>query len=160
MAEQVALFGSISREQDWRKEKVIPVLEALNVTYFNPVVDNWTPDLAEKEAAVMAQAETIVMIFDDSSPSFTGLAEAGWAALGAAQRGQNFVLYVDQAYELNIPQEVLSTPLAQEWGGYFKHWASSIRKLTVRHAQEAELETLYLCDSIEEVCETLKQIYR
>lgn len=159
MTEQVALFGSISKDKDWRKQLIIPLLEELNVSYFNPVVDKWTPDLAKKEAAIMAQAETIVMVFDDTSPSFTGLAEAGWAAVGVAQRGQHFVLYVDTSYELNIPNNLLTTDLAKEWAGYFKHWASSIRQLTVRHAQEANLETLHLCNSLDAVCDTLRQIY-
>lgn len=159
MAAQVVLFGTTSREKDWRNNQVIPVLDTLDVTYFNPVVDNWTPDLAEKEAKALAEAETIVMVFDDTSPSFTGLAEAGWAALGAAQRGQQFVLYVDTDYQLNIPKEALVTEQAKEWAGYFKHWATSIRELTVRHAQEAELDTLHLCNSLDDVCDALRTIY-
>lgn len=159
MAVQVALFGAVSAEKDWRNNQVIPLLKKLNVTYFNPVVDNWTPERAPIEAQAMADAETIIMVFDNSSPAFTGLAEAGWAALGASQRGQNFILYIDMSYKLNIPESIITTDLAVEWSGYFKHWASSVRELTYRHAQESGLETLHLCDTMDKVCDKLKEIY-
>ena len=64
------------------------------------------------------------------------------------------------SYQLNIPQNILTTDLAKEWAGYFKHWATSVRELTCRHAQESDLETLYLCETMDEVCDTLKEIYK
>lgn len=36
-------------KQDWRKEVIIPILEGLNINYFNPVVDDWTEESKEVE---------------------------------------------------------------------------------------------------------------
>ena len=49
---QVALFGSIGGE--WREEQVIPLLEKLNVTYYDPsdLEGTWTQVHGTREADV------------------------------------------------------------------------------------------------------------
>ncbi len=88
---QVGLFGSM--KGGWREKHVIPVLEQLGVTYFHPGVTGgeWTEEMGQREAEVLANCETIVMVVNDSTPTLGGLTEAGWSAWGAAQRGQTFI---------------------------------------------------------------------
>ncbi|MEL6527164.1 MAG: hypothetical protein AAFQ07_15785, partial [Chloroflexota bacterium] len=88
---QVALFGSMGG--NWREDHVIPLLKQLGVSYFHPGIENkqWTQVMGYREADVMENAETVIMVINHSSPGFGGLAEAGWAALGAEKRGQTFI---------------------------------------------------------------------
>jgi hypothetical protein len=97
---QVFLMGTIGGAYEdpnrdcWREDFVQPVLDELGVTYFNPVVSNWTEESAEIEARVIAQAETIVMVITASHPSIGSLAESGWAVLSSIERGQTIIIYI------------------------------------------------------------------
>lgn len=155
---QVVLFGSIYG--DWRERVVIPVLEELNVSYFDPSKpDGWTPADGDLEAEVMARCETIVMVINRRLPSFTSLAETGWAALGAIQRGQHFILQVDQDYNLDLPDAIISTEEGARLANYMQHWVTSSRHLVMRHALEFQHELIHVVDSVDAVAETLRLIY-
>jgi hypothetical protein len=97
---QVFLMGTIGGAYEdpnrdcWREDLVQPVLDELGVTYFNPVVSNWTEENAEIEARVIAQAETIVLVITASHPSIGSLAESGWAVLSAIEREQTIIVYI------------------------------------------------------------------
>lgn len=97
---QVFLMGTIGgayedpKRDCWRENTIQPVLDELGVTYFNPVVSNWTEESAEIEARVIAQAETIVLVITAAHPSIGSLAESGWAVLSAIERGQTIIIYI------------------------------------------------------------------
>ncbi|MBX3086729.1 MAG: hypothetical protein KF716_34165 [Anaerolineae bacterium] len=156
---QVVLFGSISG--GWRERAVIPVLERLGVTYFNPASGgDWTPEMGRREGEAMAHAETILMVFTNDLPSFTGLAETGWAALGAVERGQLFILC--------LPSENFraNTPWYLRWSGYvqritrlFNHYAKSSRLLVREHAAKFTHPNIHVVDSLEEAVTLLRQRY-
>ncbi|MEM9953553.1 MAG: hypothetical protein AAF846_18235 [Chloroflexota bacterium] len=156
---QVGLFGSI--RGNWREDHVIPVLKQLNVTYFHPgVVDaQWTQVMGLREADVLAQAETIVMVINHSTPGFGGLAEAGWAALGAAQRGQSFILHIPTGYKYE------GTGLAGVFGKKYVEmlddYAGRTRFLVNEHAKRAQsvVNGLYVVENIEGVVKQLKELY-
>lgn len=98
---QVFLMGTVGGDYEdpnrdcWREDIVQPVLDELGVTYYNPVVSNWTEENAEVEARVIAQAETIVLVITETSPSIGSLSESGWAVLSALERGQTIIVYID-----------------------------------------------------------------
>ena len=51
--DKVCVFlGGSCGSTTWRKELAIPTLERAGIRYYNPQVDNWSPDLVEKEAKV------------------------------------------------------------------------------------------------------------
>src|SRR5215213_2950445 len=97
---EVFLMGTIGGAYEdpnrdcWREEIVQPVLDELGVTYFNPVVSEWTEESAEIEARVITQAETIVLVITASHPSIGSLAESGWAVLSAIEREQTIIIYI------------------------------------------------------------------
>lgn len=97
---QVFLMGTVGGDYDdpardcWREHIVQPVLNELGVSYFNPVVANWTEENAETEARVIAQAETIVLVITETSPSIGSLSESGWAVLSALERDQHIIVYI------------------------------------------------------------------
>lgn len=155
---QVVLFGSI--HGDWREKYVIPLLDSLAVSYYNPVSDTaWTTENGDREAEVMAHCETIVMVFNDTSPSFTGLAEAGWAALGAAQRKQNFILHADLNYNYWLSDNIRQLAEGQDLQATLNHWATSIRYLVHKHAKEFNIDTMHVMDDMAGVQAKLNELY-
>ena len=154
---QVVLFGSIGG--GWREDHIIPVLDELGVTYFNPVGDEWTKDMGDREADMMAHCETIVIVINTLRPSFTGLAETGWAALGAAQRGQHLILQIDEDMTIDFPDSIRHTEDGAEFARLMQHWATSSRYLVLRHARYFDLDRLHLVDDLDGVAAALRTIY-
>jgi hypothetical protein len=155
---QVVLFGSIGG--DWREQFIIPLLEQLGVTYFNPVrAEGWAKQWGDREAEVMAHCETIVMVINKVRPSFTSLAETGWAALRAVQRDQHFILQIDLDYAPNLPESIRHTEDGQRVEKLLKHWTVSSRYLVHQHAKQFGIPTLHLVDDMDSVLATLRDIY-
>jgi len=158
---QVGLFGSIAG--DWREEHVIPLLKRLNVSYFHPGLqdEKWTQVMGLREADVLENAETIIMVINHSSPGFGGLAEAGWAALGAATRGQTFILYIPMGYKFEIQGFDAMIPPARKYADMIDDYAGRTRYLVHEHAKrfEKQVNNLYVVENIEEMLALLKQQY-
>lgn len=158
---QVALFGSTGG--DWREDHVIPLLKKLNVTYYHPAELNstWTQVHGTREADVMLYAETIVMVINHSSPGFGGLAETGWAALGAAQRRQTFILYVPTRYKFTVEGWANFLPQTRQLVDLIDDYAGRTRYLVLEHARrfEKQVENLYVVEDIEGMLTILKQKY-
>jgi len=155
---QVVLFGSIGGQ--WRENYIIPVLEALHVTYYNPNQGiEWTPEIGDHEADVMAHCETIVMVINTTSPAFGGLVETGWAALGAAQRGQQFVLQIDLDYQYQLSDSLRYTAGGADLEKYLNHATTASRHLVYKHAQQFNLKNLYVADHLNAVISKLHEIY-
>ena len=156
---QVILFGSIGG--DWRERYVIPLLKELGVTYFNPVrAEGWDKQWGEHEVEVMAHCETIVMVINKVRPSFTSLAETGWAALGAAQRGQHFILQIDLDYAPNLPESIRHTEDGKQVERLLKHWTASSRYLVHHHAKQFNIPTLHVVEDMNGVLAKLRAIYQ
>ena len=120
---------------------------------------SWETPLGDNEAEMMAHCETIVMVINNLRPSFTSLAETGWAALGAVQRGQHFILQVDENFTYELP-----APLRQAAGGAeleeeMRHYTTSSRYLVLRHARYFKHDRLHLMDDINGVIAQLRAIY-
>jgi len=100
---QVFLMGTIGgawsnpNRDCWREYVVQPELDRLNVTYYNPVVEDWSEENAREEAEAIKNAETIVLVITDNHPSIGSLAESGWAILSAIERDQTVIAYIDKA---------------------------------------------------------------
>lgn len=158
---QVALFGSIAGE--WREEHVIPALKKLNVSYYDPsdIKGTWTQVHGTREADVMLYAETIVMVINHSSPGFAGLAEAGWAALGAAQRKQTFILYIPTHYKFTEDGWFNMMPQTKRLVDMIDDYAGRTRYLVLEHARrfESQVDDLHVVENIEGMLEVLRQKY-
>jgi hypothetical protein len=145
---QVFLMGTIGgayedpKRDCWREETVQPVLDELGVSYFNPVVSNWTEENAEIEARVIAQAETIVLVITAKHPSIGSLAESGWAVLSAIERGQTIIIYIapDSSNE--------------------ESWRARQIVLSQAYPLAENLDNVLIVDSLDEVVVALRQRYR
>lgn len=155
---QVILFGSIAGE--WREKRIIPVLKELGVTYFNPNTGGiWTIENGDQEADLLAHCETIVMVFNNTSPSFAGLAEAGWAAMGAMVRGQHCILLIDLEYSYELAHSLRSSEDGQALAKQMDHWTKSTRHLVYKHAKQFDIKTLYVAENMADVIARLRLIY-
>lgn len=155
---QVVLFGSIAG--GWREQFIIPVLDEFGVSYYNPVQPNgWTEDAGEVEADVMASCETVVMVFNRTSPSFTALAETGWAALGCLLRNQHFILQIDLDYAFSLDPTLVTSSAGQDLNRMLQHWAVSGRYLVYKHAREFDHPRFHVVPDLPAVALKLREIY-
>lgn len=157
---QVALFGSI--QGNWREDHIIPILKQLNVTYFHPgtVDTQWTQVMGLREADVMVNAEVIVMVINHATPGFGGLAEAGWAALGASQRGQTFILHIPTGYKFE--GEGLASLFGKKYVDMLDDYGGRTRFLVNEHAKRFtdSVNGLYVVDSMPAIVDILKEQYQ
>lgn len=94
---EVGLFGTCgSPASTWRRDIFIPELEKRGLSYFNPQVEEWTPDMAQKEAEHLAMDEVVVFPISKETHGYASLAEGGWAILGALMRGQKLGIYIEE----------------------------------------------------------------
>ncbi len=155
---QVVLFGSIYGE--WRERYVIPTLIELGVTYYNPVhPGGWTHEAGDIEAEYMAGCETVVMVFNKTSPTFAGLAESGWAALGCVERNQHFILQIDLDLPLSQPPALSAMKAGEELEKDLQGWATRARYLVYKHAREFKHPRLHLAEDVPAVTARLREIY-
>lgn len=72
---QVFLGGSCD-PTTWRADTAIPAFEAAGVSYYNPQVDDWSPDLVEAEAKAKAAADTCLFVIDSQTRAIASMLEA------------------------------------------------------------------------------------
>ncbi|MBZ0315309.1 MAG: hypothetical protein K8L91_02740 [Anaerolineae bacterium] len=157
---QVVLFGSMQGE--WREKSVIPVLNELGVTFYNPNEPgkNWNPDKGREEAEMMAACETIVIVINGKTAGITALMETGWAALGAQQRNQTLIMTVlPEEYVTTVPFYLKIFPKVREMQHFLNHYAQATRNLVRGHVKEFNLPNLIVTDSVEGVNNALRKRY-
>lgn len=71
----VVFLGGSCNPTTWRKDTAIPLLQAKGYAYHNPQVDNWTPDLIEKEAKAKAEADILLFVIDSRTRAIASLVE-------------------------------------------------------------------------------------
>jgi hypothetical protein len=145
---QVVLLGTVGGDYSdphrdcWRESVVQPALHEMGVTYFNPVVENWTKENARIEANAIANAETLVIAITPTHPSIGALAESGWVVLSAIERDQTVIVYIDPEQATDDSQRARRIVLSQ------------VRTLA------PDLDQLVLVDSLTGVVQALHQRYQ
>lgn len=83
-------FGANEADKSWRKGPtgVMARLEQAGVSFYNPEVDDWTPELVEIEAAAKANAETLLFVIDPNTRAIVSMMEA----LAYAGQGRDVVI--------------------------------------------------------------------
>lgn len=72
---QVFLGGSCD-PTTWRFDTAIPALERAGVSFYNPQVDGWSPELVGIEAAAKAAARTCLFVIDSQTRAIASMLEA------------------------------------------------------------------------------------
>jgi len=83
-------FGANEADKSWRKGPtgVMSKLEQAGVSFYNPEVDDWSPELVEVEAAAKANAETLLFVIDPQTRAIVSIMEA----LAYAGQGRDVVI--------------------------------------------------------------------
>lgn len=71
---QVFLGGSCN-PTTWRKDTAIPVLKQAGVTFYNPQVDDWSPDLIEIEQEAKRRAQIKFFVIDQQTRGVASMVE-------------------------------------------------------------------------------------
>jgi hypothetical protein len=76
---EVFLGGSCN-PTTWRYEQAIPYFQSHSVSYYNPQVANWTPDLVEIEHRAKELAPLLFFVIDHNTRSLAAIAEVCYLA--------------------------------------------------------------------------------
>jgi hypothetical protein len=145
----VGLFGTCGGSR-WR-EQFIERYEALGIPYFNPQVDNWTPELADVEAWHLANDSLVLFPITNETFAAGSLAETGFSALTALRTNENrFVMLfidpnVDEALIAQNPQAAKDSVRA--------------RKLVLAHLKQNPVSNVFVVESLEQMLEQSVKLY-
>lgn len=81
-------LGGSCNPTTWRCEQAIPYFQSRNISYYNPQVSNWTPDLVEIEYRAKESASLLFFLIDHSTRSLAAIAEVCYLAA----RGKNLIV--------------------------------------------------------------------
>ncbi|KAK9295226.1 hypothetical protein QLX08_010375 [Tetragonisca angustula] len=90
MAYEVFLGGSCN-PTTWRSEIAIPTLQRLGITYYNPQVSHWGPELIAQEYEAKQTAKVLLFVIDNQTRNSAGIIEA---AQLAATRRESLILVI------------------------------------------------------------------
>ncbi|KYN01583.1 PREDICTED: uncharacterized protein LOC108775000 isoform X3 [Cyphomyrmex costatus] len=90
MAYEVFLGGSCN-PTTWRSDIAIPTLQNLGITYYNPQVSQWKPELIAQEYEAKQTARVLLFVIDNQTRNSAGIIEA---AQLAATRSESLVLVI------------------------------------------------------------------
>ncbi|XP_058129044.1 uncharacterized protein LOC131286094 [Anopheles ziemanni] len=104
---EVFLGGSCN-PTTWRADVAVPTLQRLGITFYNPQVSHWTPDLIDLEHRAKEKAKVLFFVLDSQTRSAAGAIEVAHIA------GQNskFLLLVLLPY--SIRQKILNETLSED----------------------------------------------
>ncbi|XP_055851824.1 uncharacterized protein LOC129916072 isoform X2 [Episyrphus balteatus] len=104
---EVFLGGSCN-PTTWRKDVAIPALESLGISFYNPQVSDWTPDLIELEHRAKEKARVLFFVMDSETRASAGAIEAAHIA------GQNCQQLVLVLHPYKPDQFILNEPLSHQ----------------------------------------------
>lgn len=144
----VGLFGTCGGSK-WR----VPFKERYTkegITFFDPQVDNWEPEMATVEADHLAEDEIILFPVTGETYGTGSLAETGFSILQAIRLDdrRDFVIMVEQ--QLN---EILDNLVARKE-------SLRARALVKKHLEKLRLSNLFLVDTLTQMLEVSVQLYR
>ncbi|CAF0848553.1 unnamed protein product [Adineta ricciae] len=84
-------LGGSCNPTTWRYEQAIPYFQSHSISYYNPQVPNWTPDLVEIEYRAKEDAPVLFFVIDHSTRSLAAIAEVSYLAA----RGRNIIVVMN-----------------------------------------------------------------
>lgn len=150
----IGLFGTCGGSR-WR-ESFIKRYSELRMIWYDPQVENWTPDLAEIEASHLASDPIILFAVTNETYAFGSLAESGFSIMNAMRLDdrREFVLYIAQdladvdsrGYPLDDRRrDGAPNPDSQAIASL------RARALVRQHILKLTLPNVYLVDSLDEM---------
>uniref|UniRef100_A0A336KG08 CSON007227 protein n=1 Tax=Culicoides sonorensis TaxID=179676 RepID=A0A336KG08_CULSO len=104
---EVFLGGSCN-PTTWRADVAIPHLNQLGISFYNPQVSQWTPDLIELEHRAKEKARILFFVMDSETRASAGAIEVAHIA------GQNLKHLVLVLHPYKIGQKILNETISNE----------------------------------------------
>ncbi|XP_065358274.1 uncharacterized protein raw isoform X3 [Calliphora vicina] len=104
---EVFLGGSCN-PTTWRADVAIPALQELGISFYNPQVSDWTPDLIELEHRAKEKARVLFFVMDSETRASAGAIEAAHIA------GQNCKQLVLVLHPYRPNQSILNERISQQ----------------------------------------------
>uniref|UniRef100_A0A182KD70 Raw n=1 Tax=Anopheles christyi TaxID=43041 RepID=A0A182KD70_9DIPT len=141
---EVFLGGSCN-PTTWRADVAIPTLDRLGISFYNPQVSHWTPDLIELEHRAKEKAKVLFFVLDSQTRSTAGAIEVAHIA------GQNskYLLLVLLPYSSR--QKILNETLSEDEYMDLMSNQLMLRQLVLRRG-------LPVLDSIPTALEQIKEV--
>ncbi len=105
----LVFLGGACGPTSWRRDIAIPALGAAKIPFFNPQVEEWSPELVDVEAAKKAEAGTLLFVISERTRSIASMIEAA-EHITAGQR--HVVLVIRMVPEAAIGRDEVSTVAA------------------------------------------------
>lgn len=143
----IGLFGTCG-ESKWRNQ-FIEAYDNLNINYFNPLIDNWTPERAEIEAEHLAKDQIILFPVTSETYGLGSLSEIGFSILNAIklEEKRDFIVLIDDTLDNNLTDESL------------RKESLRARKLVKEHLKKINFENVYIVKTLDEMFSVSKILY-
>lgn len=137
----IGLFGTCGKSK-WRDE-FVKKYEELGITFFNPNVPDWKPELAVIEAEHLANDQILLFPITNETYATGSLAESGFSILNAIKLDdrRDLVMLIHQDLEQELKDE--NPTMAKE--------SLRARALVTQHLKKQNLANLYVVSTIEEM---------
>jgi hypothetical protein len=144
----IGLFGTCDNVR-WR-DAFMEKYDALGISYFNPMVDNWHPGLVAEEAKHLAEDALILFPILRDSYGQGSLSEVGFGPLRALRENKHrsFVVLID---------EDLAEPLMADAARAKDSLRS--RKLVREHIKNLDDKNVYLVETLAQMLEVSLELY-
>ena len=143
----VFLGGSCS-PTTWRKDTAIPHLEKKGVTFYNPQVDNWFPELMQIEEYAKKNSTIKLFVFDSETRALASLVETAFMA-SIGWRLVVVLHYLPESTEVKIAGEILSKPEVKDLNRGRSFLCDILEKLGVPVFDNLEEALECTCDVIQ-----------
>ena len=148
MKKCVGLFGTCGGSQ-WRNP-FIEKYDQLGIEYFNPQVENWTPECAEIEAQHLKEDTIILFPVLDETYGFGSLAETGYSIIQAINNFDRFVfIYIAPKVSQKLEDE--NPVLAKE--------SNRTRALVLAHLKNVKHKHVAIFDNLDEMLNASIELY-
>jgi len=136
----VGLFGTCGRST-WRNS-FIQKYKDLNISFFNPQVEEWDPSMAAIEAEHLAEDEIILFPVTSETYGTGSLAETGFSILQAInlEKNREFILLIEP-----VPAEELKENME-----LYKE-SCRARALVIQHLKKLKLKNVYVVNNMEDM---------
>ena len=96
-------LGGSCNPTKWRKQIVIPMLEKVNMDYYNPQVDEWTSDLIVTENYQKDHAKYLFFVIDDETRAIASMIEVAYYIA----QGRKVILVIKNVNESTFDEKEL-----------------------------------------------------
>ncbi|KAI6647273.1 hypothetical protein LOD99_12270 [Oopsacas minuta] len=100
-------LGGSCNPTTWRVETAIPYFEKVKVSYYNPQVDNWYPELIQIEEEAKRNSTIKLFVFDSETRALASLVETAFMA-SIGWRLVVVLHYLSESDEVKIAGETLT----------------------------------------------------